>query len=126
MTRLPKGLKNSSAIFQRVMETILKDLPGVIIYQNDILIHAPSSDLLAKRLSSVISRLQQKNVTVNQEKSVMLAKEVKFLGHLVSADGIKPDPAIATKILSCKYLLLVPPRRPLDTLRTSLVLNQPC
>ena len=105
MTRLPKGLKNSSAIFQRVMETILKDLPGVIIYQDDILIHAPSSDLLAKRLSSVISQLQQKNVTVNQVKSVMLAKEVKFLGHLVSANGIKPDPAIATKILSCK-----PPR----------------
>ena len=106
MTRLPKGLKkNSFAIFQRVMEKILKDLPGVIIYQDDILIHAPSSNLLAKRLSSVISRLQQKNITVNQKKSVMLAKEVKFLGHLVSADGIKPDSAIATKILSCK-----PPR----------------
>ena len=111
MTHLPKGLKNSSAIFQRVMETILKDLPGVIIYQDDVLIHAPSSDLLAKRLSSIISRLQQKNVIVNQEKSVMLAKEVKFLGHLVFADGIKPDPVSWLSLHFCKPTALL--RRPL-------------
>ena len=83
------------------METILKDVPGTI-YQDDILVHASSKDLLAKRLSSVMARLEQKNVTVNSEKSVLLATEVKFLGHLVSQDGIKLDQAIRAKILSCK------------------------
>ena len=88
MTRLPKGMKNSSAIFQRVMEDILRDIKGVIVYQDDILLHASSTDMLAKRVSNVLKRLEEKNVTVNAEKSVMFAEKVQFLGHLISSDGI--------------------------------------
>ena len=99
MLRLPKGMKNSSAIFQRVIELILKDIPGVLVYQDDILLHAPSSDTLAKRLSAVLKRLEEKDVTVNREKSVVNVSEVKFLGHLISATGNRPDPEIAKKIL---------------------------
>jgi transposase InsO family protein len=102
MLRLPKGMKNSSAIFQRVMESTLKDIPGVVIFQDDILLHAPSSDTLAKRLSSVMNRLDEKGVTVNQSKSILNATEVKFLGHLISSTGIRPDPAIMKKIFSFK------------------------
>jgi len=102
MTRLPKGMKNSSAIFQRVMESILKDIPNVIIYQDDILIYAPNSDILAKRVSSVTQRLDQKGVSINRAKSVINTPEVKFLGHLLSEDGIRPDPDITNKILSFK------------------------
>ena len=45
MLRLPKeaaGMKNFSAIFQRVIEELLKDITGVLVYQDDILLHAPS------------------------------------------------------------------------------------
>ena len=69
MTRLPKGMKNSSSIFQRVIETILKNIPGVIVYQDDVLIYASTSDSLAKRVSSVLQRMEEKNVTVNKAKS---------------------------------------------------------
>lgn len=102
MLRLPKGMKNSSAIFQRAIEVILKDIPGVLVYQDDVLLHAPTSDALARRLSAVLNRLDEKDVTINQSKSTLNAKEVKFLGHLISSDGIRPDPDIAKKILSCK------------------------
>ena len=102
MLRLPKGMKNSSAIFQRVIEALLKDIPGVLIYQDDILLHAPSSDILAKRLSAVLNRLDEKDVTVNRTKSILSTDKVKFLGHLISADGIRPDPEIAKKIQSFK------------------------
>ena len=105
MQRLPKGMKNSSAIFQRVIESILKDIPGLLVFQDDILLHAPSSDVLAKRVSAVLNRLNEKGVTVNPSKCILNANEVKFLGHLVSSSGIRPDPAIAKKILSCQ-----PPR----------------
>ena len=100
MTRLPKGMKNSSAIFQRVMEQILKGIQGLIIYQDDILLHAPSSDALAKRLSALFRRLQEKGITVNHDKSVLNTTEVKFLGHVLSSEGIRPDPDIANKIQS--------------------------
>ena len=67
MMRLPKGMKNSAAVFQRVMETVLKNIPGVIVYQDDILIHAPSSDSLAKRVSTVFKRLEEKDKTINSQ-----------------------------------------------------------
>ena len=102
MTRLPKGMKNSAAIFQRVIETILKNIPGLVVYQDDILLHAPSSDSLAKRLSTVFRRLEEKGVTINRSKSVLNVTEVKFLGHVISSSGIQPDPDITKKILSFK------------------------
>ena len=101
LTRLPKGMKNSSALFQRAMEAILKDIPGVIIYQDDILVHAESSDLLARRVTSVLRRLDEKNVSINRAKSVLNSSQIRFLGHLLTPDGVRPDPSILSKILSC-------------------------
>ena len=96
-------MRNSSAIVQRVMEDILRGISGVIIYQDDILITAASSYELAKRVTNVQRRLEQRNVTLNLQKSILLAKEVRFLGDLINKDGVKPDPAIAEKITSCKH-----------------------
>ena len=84
------------------MEHILKDLPGLLIYQDDILIYAENSDTLAKRVSNVTKRLEQKNLTVNLQKSILLTDEIKFLGHKLSSVGIQPDPDILEKILKCK------------------------
>lgn len=50
------------ALFQRAMEAILKDIPGGIIYQDDILVHAESSDLLARRVTSILRRLDKKSI----------------------------------------------------------------
>ena len=44
--RLQMGMKNASAIFQRTMETILSDLKGVLIYQDDVAIFAPTTEVL--------------------------------------------------------------------------------
>ena len=102
LTRLPKGMKNSASIFQRVIESVLEGIPDVVVYQDDILVHATTPDQLAKRLSTIFRRFEEKGVTVNQSKSVLNATEVKFLGHLISSRGIVPDPGIAQKIASFK------------------------
>ena len=99
MLRLPKGLKNSSAIFQRTMETILKDLPGIVVYQDDVLLHASTRDDLARRVTAVMKRLEQKNVSINDEKSVLIADNIQFLGHELSADGIRPSASLTEKLL---------------------------
>lgn len=57
MLRFPKGMKNYSAIFQRLVETILKDIPCVLVYRDNILLRAPSSDILARRLSAALNPL---------------------------------------------------------------------
>ena len=69
LTCLPKGMKNSASIFQRVIESVLHGIPGVLVYQDDILVHAQTSDQLAKRLS-IFRRFEEKGVTLNQSKSV--------------------------------------------------------
>ena len=87
------------------METILKDLPVIIFYQDDVLIHFPNRDILPKRVTTVVKRLEQKNGSINEEKSVLVADKIEFLGHKLSVNGIRPSHALTEKLLSCE-----PPR----------------
>ena len=60
VNRLQMGIKNSSAIFQRTMVSILSDLKGVLIYQDNDLIFVDNEDSLTKRLNAVRTRLCEK------------------------------------------------------------------
>ena len=97
-TRLQMGMKNASAIFQRAIETVLKGVQGVVIYQDDVLVHAPTKSQLHKRLDAVKKRLMERNVTVNKDKCVEICNSVKFLGHIFSDKGISPDPSLVSRI----------------------------
>jgi hypothetical protein len=99
VNRLQMGMKNSQAIFQRAMETILSDLKGVLVYHDDILAFAENDDSLVKRLEAIRTRLQEKRVTINEAKSVNLCDEITYLGFKVSAKGIEPDEALVKKIV---------------------------
>ena len=79
VNRLQMGLKNSSAIFQHCMETILAGIAGVKIYQDDILIYAPSLSKLRSREHVLINRLKAANVSMNEYKSIQRVENVDFL-----------------------------------------------
>lgn len=98
VNRLQMGMKNSSYLFQRVMETILKDIKGILIYQDDIAVFAPDKETLNKRLNTVLLRLKEKNVTLNESKCINFADEITFLGYKISAKGIEPDNRLVEKI----------------------------
>ena len=98
LNRLQMGMRNASAIFQRCMEQILADIPGLIIYQDDIMLYAESSRQLKKRLGQVNRRLKSYNVTLNYDKCIDECDELKFLGFIFSARGVSPDPALTSKI----------------------------
>ena len=70
ITRLQMGMKNSSSIFQQVIEKIVSGLKGVIPFQDDILIHAVTADSLYKRLNAVLERFKQRRLSINPEKCV--------------------------------------------------------
>ena len=91
-------MKNASAIFQRCMEQILSTIPGVIIYQDDVMICADSSRQLKKRLDQLKRKLKEFNVTLNADKCIDECDSLKFLGFIFSAQGICPDPSLTTKI----------------------------
>ena len=102
VNRLQMGMKNASAIFQRCIEQILRDIPGIIVYQDDVMLCAESQTQLKKRLSAIKSRLRDHCVSINDAKCIESADELKFLGFIFSNNSIKPDPELTCKIRETK------------------------
>ena len=103
MCRLPQGLKNSSSIFQNCIESTLKGIKGVVIFQDDLLVYGTTKDQYEKRMLAVKSRLHEKNFTINEKKSNSKpVSSVSFLGYSVSKEGIAPDPKHVEKIKNAK------------------------
>ena len=83
MCRLPQGLKNSSSIFQNCIESTLKGIKGVAIFQDDVLVYGTTKEQFDKRMLAVKSRLREKNFTINEKKSKLKPVDsVSFLGIL--------------------------------------------
>lgn len=92
-TVMPFGLSNAPATFQRCMEELLGDLhwQGVLVYLDDILIHAEQVDACLTLVEEVFSRLRQANLTINLKKCQFFPKSMKYLGHIIGSGTIKPD-----------------------------------
>ena len=103
--RLPFGLSCAPAIFSRQIEQILAPLirqGWVRNYLDDIICFAPSFECLLTRLSTLFERLTSFGVKLNLSKCKLAQTEVKFLGHIVSAEGARPDPENVEAIVKTK------------------------
>lgn len=89
--RLPFGINAASEIFHSEMIKRFKDLDGVKIMIDDILIYAPDKETHDKRLENVLKRAREINIKFNKEKSVICKEEVRYLGHIFNKDGVKVD-----------------------------------
>lgn len=74
------------------MEQILFGIEGVQISIDDVIIHAATMAELADRLRKVFERCRARNLRLNQSKCKFGVTKISVLIHVVSADGIKPDP----------------------------------
>lgn len=92
--RLPMGLKNSPSTFQRVMDNVLKGLQNEIclVYLDDIIIFSTSLQEHMINLEKVFTRLRESNFKIQMDKSEFLQLETAYLGHIISREGIKPNP----------------------------------
>lgn len=104
--RLPFGLPNSPATYQRIMEECLGDLNMKIcvIYLDDVIIFADSYEEHLERLYLIFNRLRECNLKLNAKKCKLFQKQVKYVGFIVSADGISTDPDKVQKVLDWPYL----------------------
>ena len=91
---MPFGLCNAPATFERLMETVLAGLNWQIclIYLDDIIVHGESFEAMLTNLDRVLSKLQEAGLKLKPRKCQLFKKEVEYLGHIVSASGIKTDP----------------------------------
>ena len=74
------------------MSTALEGLTGITCLMDDILIHGSNQQEHNECLIAVLEQLQKFHVTLNKEKCVFSTSSVKFLGHVIDQEDIKPDP----------------------------------
>ncbi|KAK2564593.1 Retrovirus-related Pol polyprotein from transposon 17.6 [Acropora cervicornis] len=97
-TRMPFGISPALEQFQRRLEQALEGLEGVKPIFDDILIFGvgeTQTEALAyhdAKLRALFERCRKKSIKLNKEKVKLRCTEVKFMGHVICQDGLKPDP----------------------------------
>lgn len=91
--RMPFGLKNAPAIFQRAMDDVLREHIGRIcyVYMDDVVVFGKTLNEATKNLETILRVLQDANLKVQPDKSEFLRKSVEFLGYVITENGIKPN-----------------------------------
>ncbi len=90
--RLPFGVSPAPEVFHRVVADVIKGLPNVIHYIDDILIFAATREQHDALVREVIRRLRQVGFAICQDKCSFNQTAVTFLGHKITGDRIFPDP----------------------------------
>lgn len=92
-TRMPFGLKNAPAIFQRAIDDVLRQYIGKIcyVYIDDVIIFGKTLDEALRNLGTILKALNDANLKIQLDKSEFLHQEIEFLGYVITSDGIKPN-----------------------------------
>lgn len=98
--RMPFGLTNSPATYQRLMEEIIGDLNHNIceIYIDDIIIYSSTYEEHLDRLHQVFSKFREAGMKLSPKKCSFVRNRVQYVGHIVSSDGISTDPEKTRKV----------------------------
>lgn len=93
-TVMPFGLCNAPATFERLMEQVLLGLNGktCLVYLDDIIVLGRSFEDHLENLKGVLKRLRDAGLKLGPKKCTFFVKSVKYLGHIVAEDGVRPDP----------------------------------
>ena len=93
--RMPMGLSNSPATFQRAMNMVLSGLTwqNCLVYVDDVIVFSRSEEEHLQHLEDVFTRLETFGFSLKMKKCSFFQKEVEYLGHVVSAAGRRPKPS---------------------------------
>ncbi len=91
--RMPFGLKNAPATFQRLMNSVLREYINKIcvVYLDDILIFSSSIEEHTQNINKIFSALRKHNLKIQVDKCKFFAKTTEFLGHTLTTEGIQPN-----------------------------------
>ncbi|KAJ1330714.1 hypothetical protein BSLG_009166 [Batrachochytrium salamandrivorans] len=92
---MPFGLANAPAQFQRMMNALFRDVVGkhVLVYLDDIVIYSDTMDKHVKQVQSVLGVLRDNGLYCKAEKCHFYQTEIKYLGYIISSNGIRMDPS---------------------------------
>ena len=97
---MPFGLCNAPATFQRLMDMVLKGLlwHSCLVYIDDIIIFGKTFEQHLTNLAKVLERIEHAGLKLQPQKCHLLQSQVQFLGHIISTEGVSPDPQKTEKV----------------------------
>ena len=97
---VPFGLCNAPATFSRLMDRVLAGLhwETCLFYLDDIIVFSSTWEDHLARLREVFERLRHSKLKLGPAKCTFAAKEVSYLGHRVTEEGLLPDPTLLAAI----------------------------
>ncbi|KAJ2941462.1 hypothetical protein O0L34_g3683 [Tuta absoluta] len=98
--RMPFGLRNAPATFQRLIDRFRLKLEHIKIlaYLDDIIIFSETFDKHLTDLRDVLQKMREFNLTVNEQKCRFCRSSIKYLGHIITPEGLQTDPEKAKAI----------------------------
>ena len=102
--RMPFGLSNAPATFQAAMDSTLSDLILLccLVYIDDIIIYSLDFETHLKDIEAVFKRLEKENLYLKGSKCSFAKKQIEYLGHVISYEGVQPDKNKIQAILDMK------------------------
>ncbi|CAF1425819.1 unnamed protein product [Adineta ricciae] len=97
---MPYGLTNAPATFQRLMDIVLAGLKwkSCLVYIDDVIIYSSNFNQHINDLTEVFDALRNANLTLKASKCHFCRNEIKYLGHIITKQGIKPDPDLIASV----------------------------
>uniref|UniRef100_A0A2N9EYS5 RNA-directed DNA polymerase n=1 Tax=Fagus sylvatica TaxID=28930 RepID=A0A2N9EYS5_FAGSY len=119
--RMPFGLCNAPATFQRCMMSIFSDMVGEFmeVFMDDLSVFGDSFDGCLENLGKVLARCEEKNLVLNWEKCHFMVTSGIVLGHIVSSRGIEDAPFIWTEACQEAFAKLI------DKLTSAPIMRSP-
>ena len=91
--RLPFGIVSTQDDFQQKMDETFEGIPGVTSLVDDVIVFGKTQEDHDANIQAARERATIKNLKLNPEKLTVGVQEVEYFGHIISADGLRPDPA---------------------------------
>src|SRR4051812_18821940 len=98
------GLTNAPAYFMGMMNKVFMDFLDkfVVVFIDDILIYSRSEEELEQHLRAILGRLRAHHLYAKFSKCEFWLKEVRFLRHILTAQGVAVDPSKVTDVINWK------------------------
>ena len=99
-TRMPFGLTNAGASFCRLMEMCIGNQQYItlLFYLDNICVFAETADQMLDRIQLVFNRLKEFSLKIKPKRSRFFQAKVDFLGHVLSKNGVSPNPKKIEKV----------------------------
>ncbi len=110
---MPFGIRCAQDLFQRLVDETYEGLAGVTGIADDIIVHGSTVSEHIENLDAMLQRSRERGIKLNPDKCIFCATELPFFGNVLTAEGLKPDPA---KVKAIKEMAAPKNREELETI----------